>query len=69
MWSGARLCAVVVRLLLSVQNLRFAINAIKQKIAFIQGVNVGSKYTYNKTVDVISDTGTSLIIGPKKVAK
>jgi hypothetical protein len=35
----------------------------------ISGVSVGSKYSNNKAVDVISDTGTSLMLGPKKVVK
>jgi hypothetical protein len=34
----------------------------------IEGVNVGTKYKNNKKAQVISDTGTSLIYGPKRVA-
>lgn len=35
----------------------------------IEGVHVGSKYKHNKKASVISDTGTSLIIGPPKIVK
>ncbi|KAI1709190.1 eukaryotic aspartyl protease domain-containing protein [Ditylenchus destructor] len=35
----------------------------------IESVNVGKQYKYKKIAEVISDTGTSLILGPPKVVK